>query len=181
MNFKEDREKIYSACEKISKGFDKDSIIKEFFVEENIKDLSVLDKVLNIVKESVGYKEVIKGLEEEKRMALFVVMSPDDVDAHGDVTSEQEIERACNNFNLHCSKANLYHMVETEKAKIVQSFVTPSSFYIADSDIAVKKGAWLQWWYFPEGDEVSQDLWEKVKSGQINGVSIKARAKTTEI
>lgn len=118
--------------------------------------------------------EVTKSLDEEKRLALFVAMSPDEVDAHGDVTSAEVIEKACHSFNTHCRQANLFHRVETDNAEIVQSFINLTDF-TTDDGREIKKGAWLQWWHFPEGDEVSDKLWGLVKSGEINGISIGAK------
>lgn len=119
--------------------------------------------------------EVIKALDTEERMALFVVLEPDVVDLHGDTYSAVEVEKACNNFNTYCNKANIFHAVETESAKIVQSYIAPSNFTLDDGR-EITKGSWLQWYHFPEGNETSDLLWEGVKSGEINGVSIGAKA-----
>lgn len=119
--------------------------------------------------------EVTKAVDTEQRMALFVVLEPDVVDLHGDTYSAEEVEKACNNFNVFCNKANIFHAVETEAAKIVQSYIAPAGFTL-DNGIDIQKGTWLQWYHFPEGDETSDLLWEGVKSGEINGVSIGAKA-----
>lgn len=131
-------------------------------------------------KEVDATVEVTKSLDDEARMALFVVLEPDVVDLHGDTYTAEEVEKACNNFNEHCNKANLFHRVETEKAVISQSFITPASF-TTDDGREIKKGTWLQWWHFPEGDETSNQIWQLVKSGDINGVSIGAVATVEEI
>lgn len=120
--------------------------------------------------------EITKALDEEERMALFVVLEPQEdegstTDLHGDIYTEAEVWKACASYNMHSMKANLFHRIQTEKAKIVQSFVTPSAFVTEDGR-QIKKGTWLQWWHFPEGDETSEQLWKMVKSGEINGVSI---------
>ena len=125
-------------------------------------------------EDEVAPVEVTKSLDEEQRMALFVVLSPDEVDLHGDTYSAEEVEKACNNFNTACMKANLFHKVETEEAKIVQSFINPANF-TTDDGREIKKGAWLQWMYFPE-TEVGDLIWKCVKAGDINGVSIGAMA-----
>lgn len=124
--------------------------------------------------------EVTKSLDDEKRMALFVVLEPDVIDLHGDTYSAEEVEKACHNFNTHCQAANIFHQIETQKAEIVQSYTAPTSFTL-DNGVEVKKGTWLQWWHFPEGDETSDALWEGVKSGEINGVSIGAMATVEEL
>lgn len=121
-----------------------------------------------------------KGIDEEQRLALFVAMSPDEVDAHGDIADAKVIEKACHNFNQHCMKANLFHRVETENAVIVESYINRNEFQMEDGR-TIKKGAWLQMWHFPEGDDTSDSLWNLVKSGEINGVSIGARGTVEEL
>lgn len=123
--------------------------------------------------------EMTKSLDKEKRQALFVVLAPDEVDLHGDVYTAEEVEKACNNFNTHCNTANLFHLVETEEANILQSFISPVSFDL-DSGTKVTKGTWLQWWYFPETEQ-GEEIWKAVKSGDINGVSINAMANTEDL
>ena len=133
--------------------------IEKFFEQDSMKEAGV---------------EVTKALDEEQRMAMFVVLAPDEVDLHGDTYSAEEVEKACNNFNMHCMKANLFHKIETEDAKIVQSFITPSSFE-TDDGREIKKGTWIQWMYFPD-TEIGEEIWKAVKAKEITGVSIGARA-----
>lgn len=137
---------------------------------------ALVEFVEKFFKENSGAAsvEVTKTLDEEQRMALFVVLSPDEVDLHGDTYSAEEVEKACNNFNTACMKANLFHKIETEDAKIVQSFINPANF-TTDDGREIKKGTWLQWMYFPE-TEVGEQIWKSVKVGDINGVSIGAMA-----
>jgi len=119
--------------------------------------------------------EVIKALDEEERMALFVVLEPDTVDLHGDTYSEKEVEKACISYNQHCRKANLYHRVETEDFAIVQSYVSPSTF-TDDQGREIKKGTWLAWTKFE-----NEELWEEVKKGNFQGLSVGCRATVEEI
>lgn len=123
--------------------------------------------------------EVTKALDEEDRKALFVVLAPDVVDLHGDTYTAVEVEKACDNYNAHCNVAYLFHQVETEEAKAIQSFIAPSDFTL-DNGVQVTKGTWLQWWKFPE-TETGEALWQGVKSGDINGVSIGAMANVEEL
>ena len=119
-----------------------------------------------------------KATNEIERKALFVAMSPDETDAHGAETSIKEVEKAMRSFNTHCMKANLFHRVDTKDAEVVQSYTTPVDMYIGDTFI--RKGTWLQEWYFPE-TEVGELLWQKVLSGEINGISIGARGIVEDI
>lgn len=119
-----------------------------------------------------------KATNEMERKALFVVLAPDEVDTHGDTYSTKEIEKAMQSFNKHCMKANLFHLVETQDAEIVQSYTTPVDMYIGDK--LVTKGSWVQELYFPETG-VGEMLWKAVLSGEINSVSIGCFADVEEI
>ena len=131
-----------------------------------------LKKALSDVLEPLFKKEVVridKATNEMERKALFVVLAPDEVDAHGDTYSAKEIEKAMQSFNKHCMKANLFHLVETQEAEIIQSYTTPVDMYIGDKFI--KKGTWLQEWTFPE-TETGEMLWQAVLNEEITGVSV---------
>lgn len=118
--------------------------------------------------------KVVKSYNEEKKQALFICMVPDEVDLHGDISSEEEVSKACHNFNQFCRKANLLHLVQTESFSIVESYISPVDFNIDDKE--VKKGTWLV-----NIQVHDDDLWELIKSGEINGVSIGAMAKVTDL
>ena len=138
-------------------------------------------KALTDVFEQLNKKEVVKiekATNEMERKALFVVLAPDEVDAHGDTYSAKEIEKGMRSFNQHCMKANLFHMVETQEAEIVQSYTTPVDMYIGDKFI--KKGTWLQEIYFPK-TEVGEMLWQAVLNEEITGVSVGCVANVEEI
>ncbi|MNF71428.1 hypothetical protein D3C84_533780 [compost metagenome] len=126
-------------------------------------------------KEQEIVQEVTKALDEEEKMALFVVLEPEIEDLHGDIYSEKEIEKACISYNQHCRKANLYHRVETEDFSIVQSFVTPVGF-TDDMGREIKKGTWLAWTKFD-----NDDLWQEVKKGNFQGLSVGCIASIEEL
>ena len=122
--------------------------------------------------------KIEKATNEMERKALFVVLAPDEVDAHGDTYSAKEIEKGMRSFNQHCMKANLFHMVETQEAEIIQSYTTPVDMYIGDKFIS--KGTWVQEFYFPE-TETGELLWQAALAGEINSVSIGCFADVEEI
>ena len=142
----------------------------------------LLEKALEQIKTVGKPKEVpvIKSVEQEERKALFVAMEPDVFDAHGDTTSPREVEKACNNFNKHCMRANLFHRVETDAVEIQQSFILPASIEL-DTGRVIQKGSWLMWMHFPEDNDTSNQLWDMVKSGDVNGISIGAKAKAENL
>jgi hypothetical protein len=150
-------------------------------MDKAVKLYELLEKFFGGSKAEVEpVVEVTKALDEEQRRALFVVLEPDVFDLHGDTYSAEDVEKACISFNTHCMKANLFHQVETEKAKIEQSFISPADFNLDDGR-TIKKGTWLQWWHFPEGDEVSEELWQGVKEEEIVGVSVGCRATVEDL
>ena len=144
-------------------------------------EIEIIKKAITEALAPLFKKEVArieKATNEMERKALFVVLAPDEVDAHGDTYSTKEIEKGMQNFNRHCMKANLFHQVETQEAEIIQSYTTPVDMYIGDKFIS--KGTWLTEWYFPE-TEVGEKIWQAVVSGEIDGVSIGCRADVEEI
>lgn len=116
---------------------------------------------------------ISKSLNEELMQGTFVVLEPEIADLHGDIYSEDEVRKACHNFNQYCEKAYVDHAVETEDAKIVESYIAPSDLTI--NGVNVVKGTWLQVWQFNEA------LWQVVKSDSKIGVSIGGYAKVEEL
>ena len=110
-----------------------------------------------------------KAVNEELKQATYIVMVPDEVDLHGDITSESEVRKACFNFNKYSMKANLFHAAATDTFEFCESYCCPTDFIL--DDIVVKKGTWLA------TIQVYDDtLWELIKSGKVNGLSIGALA-----
>lgn len=144
-------------------------------VEELIAQVTGLLKTAFTPKQ-----QIVKSVSEEERRALFVAMEPEVVDVHGDITSAEEIEKACNNFNKHCMKANLCHRVEIDSVDIQQSFITPTDIEFENGRTIIK-GSWCMWMHFPEGNSSSDALWDMVKTGDLNGISIHGAGYAEEI
>jgi hypothetical protein len=140
----------------------------------------LIEKHFGGSKEELPEVEITKALDDEQRMALFVVLEPDVVDLHGDTYSAEEVEKACHSFNKHCQTANLFHRVTTKDADIVQSYITLAPITL-EGGRTIQKGTWLQWWHFPEDNANAELMWKGVKSGEINGVSIGAMAHVEEL
>lgn len=125
---------------------------------------------LNSEDELLGVKlPITKSVDEELKQATFIVMVPDEVDAHGDTTTEAEVRKACHNFNKYSMKANLFHLVETSTFEFCESYCCPTDFVLGEK--FVKKGTWLA-----TVQSLDDNLWELIKSGDINGLSIGALA-----
>lgn len=118
--------------------------------------------------------QVAKSTNEELKQATFLVLSPEEVDLHGDIYSAEEIRKACHNFNQHCGTANLLHLADTESFSIVESYVSPVDMVLGEK--LVKAGSWLV------VTQMNDDtIWEEVKKGNLTGVSIGAYAKATNL
>lgn len=118
--------------------------------------------------------QVVKAVNEELKQATFVVMIPDVVDLQGDVTSEEEVRKACHNFNKFSRQPNLFHVASTETFEFAESYISPVDFEL--DGVAVSKGTWLA------TIQVTNDaLWSDIKSGEVSGLSIGAVALTEDL
>lgn len=118
--------------------------------------------------------QVAKALNPELMQATFVVMVPDEIDLHGDITAEEDVRKACHNFNKFCRKANLFHLVETSTFEFAESFIAPTDFSLDGRFI--KKGTWLT-----TIQCLDEGLWSLIKSGEICSVSIGALARVENL
>jgi hypothetical protein len=129
-----------------------------------------------------------KAVNKEERLALFVALpvkdeALDEYDLHQDSYSAEEVRKAMLSYNEHCMKAGVYHLYETKDAIVTQSYLAPVDLSIesADGEIRViKAGTWLQEWFFPE-TEKGDELWDKVKTGVLTGISIQCNCVVEDI
>lgn len=124
--------------------------------------------------DNVGTLAVLKAVELEKRLATFVILEAQDddgltTDLHADTYTADEIEKAAHSFNMECRKANLFHRMETTSFEFRESYIAPVDFVINGQ--FVKKGSWLGVIYVSD-----DEIWEGIKSGEYNGLSIQCMA-----
>ena len=124
-----------------------------------------------------------KSLNEEKRLATFLVLEPQDEDyttsdLHGDWYDLDTVEDACHSFNRFCRKANLFHLVDTTAFEFVESYITESDMIVGEEPI--KKGSWLAKIYVNKSD-VGDLVWESIKSGEFNGLSVQCEGFVSDI
>lgn len=115
-----------------------------------------------------------KSLDNEKRLAMFIVLEPQEddgltTDLHGDTYTAEEVEKACHSFNLFCRKANLLHEFETDSYSFVESYVLPVEAEIEGT--MIKKGTWIA--VVKAEDDF---IWDGIKDGTFNGLSIQCSA-----
>lgn len=120
--------------------------------------------------------QIIKATNEEKRLATFLVLEPQDKDGttndlHEHWYDADLVEKSCHNFNKYSMKANLLHLMPTAAFEFVESYIQKSDMVLGDKFI--KKGSWLATIYVDESP-LGQKIWDGIKSGHYNGLSIQA-------
>lgn len=124
-----------------------------------------------------------KSFNEEKRLATFLVLEPQDEDyttsdLHGDWYNLDTVEDACHGFNRFCRKANLFHLVDTTAFEFVESYITEVDMVIGEEQI--KKGTWIAKIYVNKSD-TGDLIWKSIKSGEFNGLSVQCEGFVSDI
>lgn len=120
--------------------------------------------------------QLAKSLNEEQRLATFLVLEPQDDDgttndAHADWYDKETVEKSCHNFNRYCMKANLLHMMPTTCFEFIESYITKSDMELGG--VSIKEGSWLATIYVDKS-ALGEEVWQGIKSGHFCGLSIQA-------
>ena len=120
------------------------------------------------------FEVYVAKLDSEKQLVTGIVLEPDTVDAHQDTINAEAIERAAHNFLTKYNRGTKLGFLHKKFGKIgldlVESWITPVNMKIGNQKI--KRGTWLMTVHVR-----SKDIWEKIKTGQITGLSIGGVAK----
>lgn len=137
-------------------------------------DDSGSNKEIDISKEFKVYKK-----DAEKRIIYGVIYVPNEVDAHGDEASAEEIEKAAHGFLTELilqqkDKAGININHETgdvgDNVKIVESYISPTSFTAENGDF-IKKGTWIIATHI-----ANKSIWKMIQDGKINAFSMEGTA-----
>lgn len=105
-------------------------------------------------------------LQGEMRYALGIVLEPDVVDAQGDVYSADEIRKSAWSYMVHFRNVGLMHKgLVNGKVNLVESYIAPVDMRIEGS--LIKAGTWMMGLYVAD-----DELWGKLKKGELGGLSI---------
>ena len=134
-------------------------------------------------EQTIKASPIVKSLNEEKRLATFLVLEPQDDDLttndlHGDWYDADTVEDACHSFNRFCRKANLFHLVDTTSFEFVESYITEAEITVGEE--VIKKGSWLAKIYVNKS-ESGNLVWESIKSGEFNGLSVQCEGFVSDI
>jgi len=144
--------------------------------DAKITHISLVDKGANgvpfaIIKEEGGEPVqksiVIAKADKPKQIVYGVVYQPDVVDAHGDMMTAEEIEKAAHGFMQAKSIYNIdkQHDLEADEGYVVESYIAPCDMQLGDQTI--KKGSWVA------GVKVTnEDTWSAIEKGEITGFSM---------
>lgn len=138
--------------------------------------VSVIEKYFGGTQKDVeGTEEPIaKSVDIEKRHFTAVVLRPNEVDLHGDIYDSECVEKACHQYNEVCRKANLQHLVQTELATPIESYIAKADFTLGEGE--VKAGDWIMTM------KINDDsLWEMCKKGSFTGFSVGCMATTEKL
>ena len=117
---------------------------------------------------------IIKQANEELKQATFLVLAHSEVDLHGDIYDQDEVRKACHNYNTYCRKANLLHLIDTTTFSIVESYIAPVEIQIGEQ--IIKAGDWISVLQFHD-----DEIWGEVKLGNYCSVSIGATANAEDL
>ena len=110
----------------------------------------------------------IRKIDEELQIVYGEVYAPDVVDAHGDMMTAEEIRKAAHRFlaSRRTTKVDVNHDNNIADAVVVESFIA------REDDPVFIPGSWVVGVHIAD-----PDLWDAVKSGDLNGFSMQALAK----
>ena len=112
----------------------------------------------------------ISKTDQEQQLVFGEVYAPDVPDSQGDFMSAGSILKMAHKFmyNLRARQVDSEHDNQVRHAYVAESFIARPG----DPDFI--EGAWVIGMHI-----VDEELWEKVKSGEINGFSLQAHAVRT--
>lgn len=136
---------------------------------EDLIERVTTTKEEDILTKAFEHVSILKGGEE--RIIYGIVLEPDEVDSQNDTVSKDEIRQACHKFMEEFGNLGLQHQeMITGKIKLLENFIAPVDFVVDGQ--SVKEGTWLM-----KERVIDDDLWEKVKKGEITGYSIGGSAR----
>ncbi len=112
---------------------------------------------------------IIAKSSDDERIAVGIVYEPDEMDAHGDYSTEDEIRKAAWNFMESGQVFKVNHQGVPIAAQVLESYIAPADFLLSDE--VVKKGTWIL-----TTRVLDDEIWSKIKSGCVTGYSMAGTA-----
>src|SRR5690606_1112254 len=127
---------------------------------------------------SFEYRSNIVKVNSEERIVTGIVLKPNVEDLQGDIVSEEEIRKAMFSFMEWFGTLGYMHKDYNRNLKLIENYQAPQdlTFTIGGERVIVKKGTWLM------TVKVNDDeIWEKVRAGEITGFSVKGYGVRTPV
>lgn len=122
-------------------------------------------KGMNMNSSNVLKNVPILKREDEKQLVTGVVYEPNIEDAHGDIMTAEEIERAAYNFLEKYRYIDKNHDELAGKGTVVESWISKNNTVVGKQNI--KKGTWLMTVRVDDSE-----TWKEIKKGKITGFSM---------
>lgn len=103
--------------------------------------------------------------EVEQRTVLGIVLEPETVDSQDDIYSAEEVQKTAWKFLEFYQNFGFMHSELVSDILPLESYLAPVEFEMNGQ--TVKKGTWIL-----RVRVLDDDIWEKVKSGELTGFSI---------
>lgn len=166
---------------------DRDMQAKRILKDVDVRFISLVDKGANrrriIWKNDCGcngapslVREVpIRKIDEEKRLVYGIVYAPDEVDAHGDMMTADEIEKAAYRFMQARRTTNVdkQHDFQADEGFVAESWIVRQGDPVFPDE---KPGAWAV-----AIKVLSDETWQEIKEGKIQGISLAGVARVEEV
>jgi hypothetical protein len=162
---------------------------KRFLKSVDVTFISLVDKGAN--QKTIIYKQAnkpanapadnyqktisIKKTDEEQHLVYGIVYSPNEVDTEGDFTNADVIKEMAHNFmkNLKITNVDKQHDFQADEGAVVESWLIKANDPTFPND---PEGSWAV-----AIKVVKEDTWEKIKSGEITGLSMAGIAKVEPV
>lgn len=126
-----------------------------------------------LVKTEVSSWEVtMRFVKAAKRIVTGVVLTPNEVDAQGDIVSEEDIADAMFRFMRDYGTLGYMHKDYKRNLRCIECWQVRTDYI--ENGTLIRKGAWMMTVWV--GDD---EIWRKIEKGELTGFSIKGRAKRT--
>ena len=159
----------YKQCNKyILKKTDNDMF--SFSLSKNQYPTNKNDQLVSILK-AIDYPFIDETQEQsvriykaeegkEEKIVYGVVMEPDELDAHGEYSTTDDIRKACYDYmENYKGELGLFHKMKSDSLKLLENYIT----LVPIDKYKIKEGSWIM--AVRVNDE---EVWDRIKLGQSN-------------
>jgi Putative phage serine protease XkdF len=132
---------------------DKAANQKKFFLTKSAGEPN-FEKAVRVITKAADPKQIVYG----------VVYEPDTPDAHDDMMTAEEIEKAAHKFMKDFRGIDEQHDFEGGAGELLESYIAPVDMEVGGETIV--KGSWVI------VTKATDEIWEKIQKGEYTGYSM---------